>query len=143
MEHGVLFVSPHRADAATIGRMLAGMPVRLEHAADLKDARVLLARSETSVVLTEAQLPDGNWVDVLNLTYELPVTPAVIVTHRLADDRFWAEVLNMGAYDLLAQPFDPGEVQRIIVHACSQAAGKRICPQPAAKTARPPLWAGR
>lgn len=117
--------------------MLGGVPVRFEHAADLQDARARLSRSPASVILTEAQLPDGNWVDVLNFTYELPATPAVIVTHRLADDRFWAEVLNLGAYDMLAQPFDAGEVRRIIAHACSQAAGKRSCPQPAPKTVKP------
>jgi hypothetical protein len=29
----------------------------------------------------------------------------------------WAEVLNLGAYDVLAQPFDPAEVFRVLTAA--------------------------
>jgi DNA-binding response OmpR family regulator len=36
------------------------------------------------------------------------------VTSRLADDRLWAEVLNIGGYDVLAKPFVPAEVFRTI-----------------------------
>ena len=31
-----------------------------------------------------------------------------------ADERLWAEVLNYGAYDVLAKPFQPAEVLRIV-----------------------------
>ena len=70
--------------------------------------------------------PDGMWTDVIDLTYDLGVFPAVIVTRRTADDLFWAEVLNLGAYDLLAQPFDQREVLRILTNACSQAVPKAV-----------------
>jgi DNA-binding NtrC family response regulator len=43
--------------------------------------------------------------------------PNLIVTSRLADDELWAEVLNLGGYDVLAQPFDPQEVYRIVFQA--------------------------
>jgi hypothetical protein len=35
------------------------------------------------------------------------------VTSRLADERLWAEALNLGAWDVLAKPFDADEVIRI------------------------------
>ena len=38
----------------------------------------------------------------------------LIVTDRLADERLWAEVLNLGGYDLLLKPFDPEEVLRVV-----------------------------
>jgi DNA-binding response OmpR family regulator len=37
-----------------------------------------------------------------------------MVTSRLADERLWAEALNLGAYDVLAKPFDGREVIRIL-----------------------------
>jgi len=40
------------------------------------------------------------------------------VADRLADDRLWAEVLNLGAYDLLIKPFDTQEVLRTVGLAC-------------------------
>ncbi len=44
----------------------------------------------------------------------LPDTPLLIVTSRLADDSLWAEALNLGAYDVLAKPFDATEVARVV-----------------------------
>jgi DNA-binding NtrC family response regulator len=38
--------------------------------------------------------------------------PLVILTARLADERLWAEALNLGAYDVLAKPFDATETIR-------------------------------
>ena len=40
--------------------------------------------------------------------------PMLIVTSRTADDRLWAEALNLGAYDVLAKPFDQSEVTRVV-----------------------------
>jgi DNA-binding response OmpR family regulator len=40
--------------------------------------------------------------------------PLLIVTSRLADDRLWTEALNLGAYDVIAKPFDRKEVDRIL-----------------------------
>ena len=44
----------------------------------------------------------------------------MIVTDPQADACFWAEALNLGAYDLLAQPFYEPEVRRILYNACSR-----------------------
>jgi FixJ family two-component response regulator len=44
----------------------------------------------------------------------LPDPPLLIVTSRLADAHLWAEALNLGAYDVLAKPFDATEVIRIV-----------------------------
>ena len=44
----------------------------------------------------------------------LPDPPSLIVTSRLADERLWAEALNLGAYDVLAKPFPPTEAMRVI-----------------------------
>jgi len=49
---------------------------------------------------------------------------AVIVASRLADERLWAEVLNLGGYDLLAKPFDRDELVRVIAMAARHSAQK-------------------
>ena len=49
----------------------------------------------------------------------------VIVTDPNADVRFWAEALNLGAYDMLAQPFCETEVRRILSNACSRGVTMR------------------
>jgi len=42
------------------------------------------------------------------------VAPPVIVTTRAVGDALWKEVLEAGAFDLLAKPLDPDEVRRVI-----------------------------
>ena len=46
--------------------------------------------------------------------------PMFIVTSRLADDALWAEVLNVGGYDLLLKPFRAEEVIRMVHVAATQ-----------------------
>ncbi|MBZ5593696.1 MAG: response regulator [Acidobacteriia bacterium] len=121
MRKGVLFVSPNSEDATILSRMLGSLSVPIEYVADLAHARAKMPNGMYSVILTEANLPDGTWLDVLELAHRVTPHSEVIVTHATADARFWAEVLNMGAYDLIAQPFASGEVQRILSNACIHA----------------------
>jgi DNA-binding NtrC family response regulator len=99
--------------------MLHDLPLVLDHAPSLEHARTRLNQEPYEVILTEASLPDGKWLDVLHLVRACPQEAKVIVTDPLADARFWAEALNLGAYDLLAQPFYEPEVRRIVGNACS------------------------
>lgn len=124
MDQRLLFVSPRSEDAGLISRMLAPAGIRCDHVAGYQEARRRLADESYGSILTEANLVDGDWKDVLSFALDLDATPTVIVTHRVADDRFWAEVLNLGCYDMLAQPFDPREVRRIVALACSQVRSK-------------------
>jgi len=121
MRSRILFISGRPEDARHLSRMLCGLPLHLEHVPSLDNARSCLEQQEYDVVLTEAALPDGKWLDVLRLVNESPRETEVIVTDPQADARFWAEALNMGAYDLLAQPFYEPEVRRILYNACSRS----------------------
>lgn len=44
----------------------------------------------------------------------------MIVASRLADERLWAEVLNVGGYDLLVKPFEKDEVAWVVGLAFDQ-----------------------
>ena len=122
MRTGVLFVSPHREDATALSRMVDALSVPFEYVANLVYARKKIENGLYAVILTEANLPDGTWLDVLDLARQVSSGAEVIVTDAGADARFWAEVLNLGAYDVIAQPFAAGEVQRILRNAGSRFA---------------------
>ena len=77
----------------------------------------LVASSPLPVVICERELPDGNWKRLYDQTEALPRPPRFIVSSRLADEYLWAEVLNVGAHDVLATPFDECEVSRVVEHA--------------------------
>lgn len=116
----ILFISGRPNDARRLAQMLRSLPLTLRHAPSLREARGQLREDEFDVILTEASLPDGTWVDALHLAREIPREVQVIVTDAQADSRFWAEVLNLGAYDLVAQPFYEPEVRRILSNACTR-----------------------
>jgi len=117
----VLFISPYTQDAQAIGSMLEDASVVLTHATCLKDAVSKLEAGRFPVVLTEAKLEDGTWQDVLSLTRHQGAE--LLVTDAWADARLWAEAINLGAYDLLAQPFQANEVRRVITSASLQQVG--------------------
>jgi two-component system OmpR family response regulator len=120
MRSRILFLSGRPEDACEISRMLWELPLAIEHTASLQQARVMLRQSNYDLVLTEAALPDGTWLDVLHLVRECPQALEVVITDPQADARLWSEALNRGAYDLIAQPFYEPEVRRILYNACSR-----------------------
>ena len=121
MRSRILFVSGCQEDAHRLSQMLHSLPLLLEYASTVQQLRAKLRQSDYDVILTEAALPDGNWLDVLHVARKHPAEIEVIVTDPQADARFWAEALNLGAYDLVSQPFYEPEVRRILYNACSRA----------------------
>src|SRR5438552_3683615 len=122
MDSNVLFVSPYVQDANSLAEMLdEGSTV--VHASSLKDAVSKLRAANFGVVLTEAKLDDGNWLDLLELTRRSGTE--LIVTDAWADAQFWAMAINLGAYDMLAQPFRGTEVRRVLASASSHQTSAR------------------
>jgi FixJ family two-component response regulator len=95
------------------------------------------------VVISDSRFSDGNcWQDLLHELQQMEGPPPLIVADRLADERLWAEVLNLGAYDLLAKPFDSREVLHAITAACRHHENERRCAT-LRKRRRPPVKRGR
>jgi DNA-binding response OmpR family regulator len=84
------------------------------HLRTCTEVRGRLERTIPRVILCDSDLPDGNWKDVLEMAASLHDPPPVIVTSRLADEYLWAEVLNLGGYDVLSKPLDARELERTL-----------------------------
>lgn len=82
-----------------------------------------ICETQPAVVICERDLPDGNWKAVLGTCEALSHPPIVLVVSRHADENLWAEVLNLGGYDVLLKPFDRGEVTRVIASSLRQWSG--------------------
>jgi DNA-binding response OmpR family regulator len=110
----VLSVSPLEEDHLSLQAMVGHSTWTLFNARDLVSALALLQQHEIPVVLCERDLLPGTWVEMLENIRHLPNAPSLIVASRLADERLWAEALNLGAWDVLAKPFDRSEVFRSV-----------------------------
>jgi DNA-binding NtrC family response regulator len=110
----LLAVSPHSKDHLALKQTFRATNWALREARTYREALMILCQDRMPVVICECSLPDGNWEDVLGQTADLPDAPRLIVTSPEPDARLWAEVLNMGGYDVLATPFDQNEVIRVV-----------------------------
>jgi DNA-binding NtrC family response regulator len=113
----VLSVSPNREDHASLQRHLGHSRWSLFKAQSISTACALIQQHDISVVVCESELMPETWIDMLHETKSIPNPPSLIVASRLADDRLWAEALNLGAWDVLAKPFDRTEVLRSVRYA--------------------------
>jgi DNA-binding NtrC family response regulator len=110
----VLSVSPLQEDHRSLQAILGHSTWNLFNADQVPPALDFLDRHEISVVLCERDLMPGTWIDMLENIRRLSHPPSLIVTSRLADERLWSEALNLGAWDVLAKPFDRSEVFRSV-----------------------------
>lgn len=103
--------------------VLAGIVRRMNVLAcsSVENSLTLLRENDVPVVLCDSEY---DWRGLLDLLGEFPNPPFLIVTSRLADDRLWSEALNLGAYDVLAKPFDKTEVTRVVTMACNRWSGR-------------------
>lgn len=110
----VLSISPLEEDHLSLQAIVGHSRWIFFKAERLLPALALLRQHEISVILCERDLIPGTWIDVRENIYDMPHPPSLIVTSRLADDHLWAEALNLGAWNVLAKPFDRGEVLRSV-----------------------------
>jgi DNA-binding NtrC family response regulator len=110
----VLSVSPLAEDYFSIQAVFDHSKWKLYNAESLASGLATMGRREIGVVICERDLAPGTWIDLLQVLQTLPNAPPLIVTSRLADERLWADALNLGAYDVLAKPFRREELVRSV-----------------------------
>jgi len=118
----VLSVSPNAEDHVSLARIFdraewtgsQNLKFEMKTSSALPSALAVLQEHRTQIVVCERDLAPDTWRDLLDLSAGLPVPPLVIVASRLADERLWAEALNLGAYDVLVKPFHAAEVCRVM-----------------------------
>jgi len=110
----VLAISPFETDHSLLQDIFSHSKWQIHGVRCRREAGALLSENPVSVVVCEKDLPDGTWKEVLEDVGTLEVPPLLIVTSQSADDHLWAEVLNLGGYDVLMKPFDFTEVVSVI-----------------------------
>jgi DNA-binding NtrC family response regulator len=110
----VLAVSPVELDITRLRRLFSHTAWNLNSATNIKQAVEAIQKNRIPVVVTSERLPDGTWSDLLSRLARIPNPPEVILMTDDPDERLWMDVLNRGAYDVLAKPLASSEVFRII-----------------------------
>ncbi len=91
----LLSVTPYEEDQLGLRSIISHSKWKLYGADRLDYALALLRKHEVGVVLSEQDLPPYSWTEILNVIHHFQDAPAVIVTSRVADERFWWKSLNL------------------------------------------------
>ena len=110
----VLSVSPLDEDYSSLRDIIGDETGGLLKARDLVNALALLQQHDIAVVFCERELLPGTYIDLLEHIIAKPNAPSLIVASRLADESLWAEAVTLGAWDVLAKPFDRSDVLRSV-----------------------------
>ena len=86
----------------TLGRM----NIETRSAADLAQARAILAQHRFDLCLTDMKLPDGNGIELVeHIQAHYPKTPVAVITAH--GNMEWAiKALKAGAFDFVSKPVD-------------------------------------
>jgi DNA-binding NtrC family response regulator len=129
-------INPARGN--TLIRQIEEQGVRVVTASDRAEARAILrARPPLPIVLTDETLPDGDWRDVLCDVAASGVAAEIVVCAAGPEQplRLCFELLDHGAFGLLAEPYDPDQLQWLINAATSR--GKALARTPNASRGAP------
>jgi DNA-binding NtrC family response regulator len=113
----ILSVSSVPDDHVSLRKCLSGFSCSLATASTCNIASQSLNNGRVSIVVCEKELPDGTWRNVLNAIQTFPDHPYFIVTTSVADLALWAEVLNLGGFDVLAKPFVERDARHVLESA--------------------------
>jgi DNA-binding response OmpR family regulator len=121
----VLLVSPDEEDFRRLTEILSdtgatslpGTECLALRCGTAKSALAELRKNHFPILVCECDLAPNSWRVLIQEFAQLPEPPLLIVTSRLADERLWAEALNLGAWDVLSKPLDTREAGRALVTA--------------------------
>jgi DNA-binding NtrC family response regulator len=115
-------MSPVRGSALI--RQIEEQGVRVVTASGRAEARAILrAKPLLPIVLTDETLPDGDWRDVLRDVAASGVAAEIVVCTTGPEQPLTLcfELLDHGAFGLLAEPYDPDQLQWLINAATSRS----------------------
>ena len=138
----ILALFPFAEDRISLRTILGHSNWELHFTATFEEAQDALRGFSFGAVISEGRLPGGLcWKDLLSEIQDIACPPPLIVVDRLADERLWAEVLNIGGYDVLMKPFDAKEVLHAVTVACNFCENERrlTAVRKSAKTAQDTL----
>ncbi len=112
-----LIVSDH--DREILTRISTHEPVDIHFANSHVDAWEATNRLNAPVILYDRDWPNAEWRATVQVLASSPNRSCVILASRVADDYLWQELIRYGGYDLLAKPFRPDDVTRVLKLALS------------------------
>ena len=121
-----LLIFHHTEPYNELEAALEKLAVRTGRARTLAEAcHVLSTVNLPLLVFTESELPDGNWADVVSLSSRASSPVSVIVMGQGIDTKLYVSVIEAGAFDFMAPPFEALDLAHVVRCAADNALMRR------------------
>jgi len=122
----VLLVHYRNDRFGTLNQILEALSVKVIRARSAKEAEAQLCETPCPhLVLTDAVLADGNWMDVLDVAAKAAEPVNVIVVSPAADIKLYLDTMDQGAFDFMTDSFTVPEIVHILKCALDNVARRR------------------
>jgi hypothetical protein len=122
---GVLLVmGPECRDQLQIGLVACGVEPFLVTCCD-EARKVLDLESQIAVIFTSLRLPDGSFTQLVQMA-QRHQPPPPIVTCIGEIDGGWIDLLEAGAFHVLAQPYEPDQIRGVLEAAMCGSYGREV-----------------
>jgi DNA-binding NtrC family response regulator len=89
------------------------------------EALRLIEQTHPHLIFTDGQLPDGNWMDLVNLAENAAIPICVILVGPEKDPETLQAAIRHGAFSFISPPFDDRTVSRQINQAIALVRARR------------------
>ncbi|HXH51566.1 MAG TPA: hypothetical protein VNM47_19680 [Terriglobia bacterium] len=106
----------HRNDRLyTLQLVLYALSIRVVRARSALEAEIQLCEMPCPhLVLSDTVLPDGNWMDVLDVAAKAVEPVNVIIVSPTADTRLYLDTMDHGAFDFMTDSFTVPQIVHIL-----------------------------
>jgi DNA-binding NtrC family response regulator len=117
----------HRNDRfGTLNQILETLSIKVIRARNAQEAEAQLCEVPCPhLVLTDAVLPDGNWMDVLDVAAKAAEPVNVIVVSPVTDIKLYLDAMDQGAFDFMTDTFTIPEIVHILKCALDNVTRRR------------------
>ncbi len=91
---------------AALKRTLGDLGIETFSVSTCQQAKKLISQCKPHVIFTEEALADGSWTRVLKMVEDAEAPINVIVVGVLPDTKQYISVMERGAFDFVAPPFE-------------------------------------
>src|SRR5581483_7834823 len=105
-----LLLGNYETDRALVRDVFRTLKWRLFEADGARPLPAYPEARRVQVIITDSP----EWPNMLEELLSMTAAPQLVVTSRVADDCLWSEVLNRGGFDVLPEPFDREELERVV-----------------------------
>jgi len=124
-----LLIHDDRSDSfESLKQTLQDLSIETYNASTCREAKEIIFRWQPQIVFTKDSLPDGSWVNISQLAQRSQLPFNVIVVGTAPDTRLYLSVMERGAFDFVAPPFEREPLKFIVQSAAINAHRRREAP---------------